>query len=331
MEYRLLNSFLALAEMLHFGRAAKFLNLTQPALSNQIAALERELGGALFVRTARGIFLTEAGRLLQSEGRKLLKDTNDLSARVSAFFRGSEGTIRIGYGDVTELKRLSRPLLLLKERHPSVEVQVSELYPGETMESVQSGSLDAALITGRENMEFPQGLRAIPIMMGPIKLAMPAGHPLAKLKEIRREDLIREPFIKRKFGETDETSEMVKLLEDWWEKFFGGEANVLMSVRRRSTAFWLVSSGVGVALLPNCMELFACSPAEYSFYSNVEFRYLPGLNIMSYTWFVYREQTTPALANFIDCIDSSLEIPESVRRELREYAGLPRVVENPGS
>lgn len=314
MDIRLINSFLVLSEMLHFGRAAKFLNMTQPALSNQIALLERDLGGPLFDRSGRQIELTEAGRIFQKEARKLLSDAEDLRFRLQSLLNGKEGVLSVGYGDVTEIKRLARAFLRMQTDFPNIRLRVQELIPGETVEGVQSGKLDIAIITGTADSLFPPDLTGVPIMTGPVKLAIPSHHPLASAKRITPNALRRCNFIMRSKDETDETADMKLALDQWWDNYFGDEKpNIIFWVRRRSTAFWLVGAGLGISLLPHPCELIpAIAPDLYTAVTNVTFRTLPELDIQSCTYIVMRKnRCNAALNNFMQCVQKTFNTRES--------------------
>jgi DNA-binding transcriptional LysR family regulator len=97
MDLRHLRYFLAVAEEGHFGRAARRLNIVQPALSMQIRALEEELGGPLFQRTSRRVELTEAGALLREEARRTLDQAEHTRLTVQRAIRGETGNVRVGF------------------------------------------------------------------------------------------------------------------------------------------------------------------------------------------------------------------------------------------
>lgn len=313
MDFRLIKSFLVLSELLHFGNAAKSLNMTQPALSNQISLLERALGGPLFDRSGRQVKLTEPGRIFQNEARKLLSKVDDLRFRMQNLHAGKEGVLSIGYGDVTEIKRLARVLLKMQKDFPNIRLKVRELIPGETVENVQNGNLDIAVVTGTESSAFPEELTGVPIMVGPVKLAIPYGHPVASAKRITPGMLRRYDFIMRSRNETDETADLKQALEQWWDNYFDEKPNIIFVVRRRSTAFWLVGTGLGLALLPNPSELISVSePDMYAAMTNVMFRTMPGLDIQACTYIVMRKNySNSALNNFMQCVQETFKLPEA--------------------
>ena len=304
MDYRLLDSFLVLADLLHFGQAAKKLNMSQPCLSNQIARLESDLGGALFDRTKTRVRLTEAGRMLQAEAKKLRADSERLRFRLQSFFKNEEGVLSLGYGDVTELKRLSRAILKMHELYPRIRFHLCELDPGETVERVQNGSLDASVVTGTPNETFPPDLQPIKIMEGRLRAALPANHPLAKQEKLTLEDLQSEKIIACTPRQSDEMQDMEQVKSSWVRENLLSSSDVILDVRRRTTAYWMVSSGLGVAILPNCYELIpSMDPTLSSAVTNVVFKDVEGLNIASWTWFVtLKNRNDSLISRLTECV-----------------------------
>jgi DNA-binding transcriptional LysR family regulator len=131
---------------------------------------------------------------------------------------------------------------------------------------------------------------------------------LASVQEIKRKDLLKTGFIARQPGKTDETEKITAVLESWWENYMGTRDNVIFRVRRRSTAFWLVGAGLGVALLPHCSELIPQLEENlYTSVTNVIFRDVPGLDIQSCTYLVMRNPVNnTVLDKLIECVRETL-------------------------
>lgn len=149
MEFRHLVSFLAIAEELHFGRAAARLHLTQPSLSQQLQRLERTLGVELVARTSHEVRLTSAGRAFEVEARAIVAqmDKAAYSAREAA--AGRTGTVRVGYNFPAGQHILPATLAKMHAEFPDVTVMLEEKRTGPQLASLAEGALDIALVYGR--------------------------------------------------------------------------------------------------------------------------------------------------------------------------------------
>ena len=191
MELRQLRYFTVVAEQLHFGRAAEILHIGQPAVSQQIQRLERELGVVLFDRTSRTVQLTEAGQRFLPEARAVLAAADRArdaavslaDPRVSRVLRLGTST---GLGD-----RLDAVLATLGRLAPDVSVELINASTRARLERVRAGQLDAAFVRGAG--EWP-GLRLIPVWDDEIVAAVPADHRLAGAREVALADLAPLPL-----------------------------------------------------------------------------------------------------------------------------------------
>ena len=185
MDVRQLRYFIAVAEELHFGRAAERLHVAQPALSQQIARLERELGVQLFERTNRRVVVTDAGARLVTEARAVIARFDGAVATMARVRDGELATLRIGVfpGPVSLL--LPRAMAALKERFPEVEVQTLSLPVASQEAAVSDGVLDLAFLP----WEPSTSLSAKVVAREPIGLALPADHPLAQAEAVPSAEL----------------------------------------------------------------------------------------------------------------------------------------------
>jgi DNA-binding transcriptional LysR family regulator len=187
MELRQLRYFVTVAEELHFARAAERLHIAQPAVSQQIRRLERELGVELFDRSPRRVTLTEPGIRLLPEARAVLAAAARVRAVASTAHSAETATLRLGtsagLGD--HLDRLMERLT------PDMRVELEYGPTTERVERVLDGRLDAAFVRGP--LEHP-GLRRIPVWDDPLLVAISARHPLAGEPEIRLSGLARFPL-----------------------------------------------------------------------------------------------------------------------------------------
>ncbi|MGW3148155.1 LysR substrate-binding domain-containing protein [Streptomyces sp. NPDC001177] len=175
MELRQLTYFVAVAEELHFGRAAERLHIVQSAVSQQIQRLERELRAELFDRTPRRVRLTSAGERLLPEARAVLAAAEKARAAVAP-----PPGLRIGTG-TRPGRHLDRALAAFAERLPDVPVELVVLPAEERLGKVAGGQLDAAFVRAAEP---PPGVRVLPLWADPLMAALPTAHPLAARAEI---------------------------------------------------------------------------------------------------------------------------------------------------
>ncbi|MCG7210212.1 LysR family transcriptional regulator [Streptomyces arenae] len=186
MELRQLTYFVAVAEELHFGRAADRLHIVQSAVSMQIQRLERELGAELFDRSPRRVRLTAAGERLLPEARAVLAAAEKARAAVAAPRAGLRIGTSTGLGE-----HLDRVLAAFARRAPDVLVELHALPAAERLARVADGRLDAAFV--RAGQPVP-GTRVHPLWPDPLVAALPATHPLAGRPEIGVDDLAGLPL-----------------------------------------------------------------------------------------------------------------------------------------
>jgi DNA-binding transcriptional LysR family regulator len=192
MELRHLRYFIAVAEELHFGRAAQRLRITQPPLSFQIQCLERELGVQLFVR-GRRVQLTGAGRALLAKAREAIEAADAAARAAQQAGLTINGHLRVGYpaAGVFELPPLA--LRTFQERFPNVAVETVVASTGAHLEALGAEQLDVAFVRlgvlDRETMHFKT------LQPEPLLLAVPEEHALARLPVVPVERLAGEPIV----------------------------------------------------------------------------------------------------------------------------------------
>src|ERR1700738_5341818 len=180
LDPRVLRYFLAVAQELHFGRAAARLYISQPSLSNQIQNLERALGTDLFVRNSRQVALTPAGRALLEEAPLALGALERAAERARLAGAGIAGTVRLGYAPLGGYETLGAILTAVEHDSPNMTVIATELFSAEIPARVLAGELDIGLALFPEPM---RGVRSEPLRMEPLALLPgkphrpPAGAP----------------------------------------------------------------------------------------------------------------------------------------------------------
>jgi DNA-binding transcriptional LysR family regulator len=141
-----LETVVALAETLHFGRAADRMHVSQPALSKRVRKLEDRIGGPLLVRRYRDVRLTEAGRLLAERGRLLLRESAATLALSQRAARGEAGRLRIGFGIASILGLLPEVLLRFRRGHPDVQLQLRDMSTPDQVEGLAAGEIDVGFV-----------------------------------------------------------------------------------------------------------------------------------------------------------------------------------------
>src|SRR4051812_24202669 len=192
MELRQLRTFVAVAEELHFHRAAQRLYIAQPSVSQQIRTLESELGVRLFDRDRRSVSLTPAGGALLVEARDLLARADHAVAACRAAGAGERGTLRLSLTRSLTGGIAGAIVSAYRERYPEVEL---ELAVGNTMIHVQqlhAGDIDVGFV--RPPLDDP-ALEELPLGREPMVCVLPKGHRLTRRSTVRREDLYDEPLV----------------------------------------------------------------------------------------------------------------------------------------
>src|SRR5882757_1994142 len=192
LELRHLRYFVAVAEELHFGRAAVRLHLAQPPLSQQIRKLEEILGYPLFVRTSRAVRLTAAGEVFLERARRTLRSVQEDIEEARSIGRGDEGSLRVGFIGSGMLTPLPEMLGRYRQLYPRVQLQLSETYTANIAASLNRGMLDAGFLRDGGPID---GLHVETLFSEPFVAVLPQKHRLAGRSMISPADLREEPFV----------------------------------------------------------------------------------------------------------------------------------------
>ncbi|UXY25571.1 LysR family transcriptional regulator [Streptomyces sp. HUAS TT20] len=192
MELRHLSGFVAVAEELHFGRAAERLHIAQSPLSQQIRLLERDLGVKLFDRTTRSVRLTAAGQALLEPARHLLAEASAVRRTVQAAHLGEVGRVTIGFAGASSYSALPLLTRAVTSELPGIELVLEgQAYTGEALGRIADGSLDVGFVA----LPARRGISTRVVKMERLMLALPDSHPLARRAEVTFADLAHEPFV----------------------------------------------------------------------------------------------------------------------------------------
>lgn len=242
VDTRQLRYFAAVANRLNFTRAAEDLLIAQPALSQAIRQLERELGVMLFERNTRGVALTPPGEvLLRGAGRTLhaLETTVD---EVRSYAGQVTGRVRLGAWQSMEV-RLPDLLAAFRHEYPAVDVAVNEIVSDAMLEAVRAGTLDAAMVVHREHVVMT-GLATRPFITEPYDLAVAHSHALAQRRTVRLEELTEEPFVLHRPG----SAVRDQILRACADARF--KPRIALETGEMSAARAFVAAGLGITILP---------------------------------------------------------------------------------
>ena len=243
MELKQLRYFVAVAEELHFGRAARRLFISQPALSFDIRKFEEQLGVQLLERTNKAVALTDAGRLLLDEARRLLEQADEVRRIAGRSADGLAGRLRIGFVNSMLYRGLPQAMQRFEADHPAVEVVLKEMNTAEQAHALQRMQIDLGFAHWGH---FPAGVESVTLFSEPFLCCLPAGHALARRKRIELGALAREPFIL--FPRTVSPHYHDQIIATCVEAGFSPQ--IRHEARLWQTVVTMVEVGMGVALVP---------------------------------------------------------------------------------
>lgn len=191
VDLRQLRYFVAVAEAGSLTRAAGELHIAQQSLSEQIRALEGQLGAPLFERSSRGVRLTDVGTVLLREARPLLAQAERALEATHRAARGEGGTLRVGFLSSVANYMLPPVVRAFRERHPEVTLHVEDVLIAALVEKLRTGELDAGL----SRPPLVDDLESEVVLSEPVAAVLPAGHPLAGRAELTLAELADEPWV----------------------------------------------------------------------------------------------------------------------------------------
>lgn len=245
MDLRHLRYFVAVAEELHFTRAAARLHIGQPPLSQQIQALEAELGLALFVRSKRSVQLTEAGQHLLGRAREILGASAQAVEELQRIGRGEAGDLRIGFTSSGVLIGEMRQLLKdYRANFPAVVLRLREMFTHDQFAGLLQGELDVGFVRFNA-LAAPPGLRLQLLRRDPLCLIVPEDHRLAQRQTVALVECREEAFIGYP---ADSGASLVEHMTQLCAAA-GFVPRVAQEAREALTQIGLVATGMGVAVL----------------------------------------------------------------------------------
>ena len=240
MDIERIKSFVRLAERLHFGQTAELLNLSQPALSKQIQALENELGTMLFKRDRHGVSLTDSGELFLPESQKLVKHFEEVYEQGKRIGRGELGTISIGFG-LSTLMMVPKLISRYRTKFPNVEVKLQELSTSKQLEKLENGQLNIGFVRLPVSKKFAHKM----VVKDELVLVLPSVDENLNAKR-GLEEFKDEGFIVNYRRRSDTLNDHVLALCS----AHGFYPKIVQQAFEFPTVLALVAAGLGVALVP---------------------------------------------------------------------------------
>lgn len=258
IDSRLLEAFLAVAETLHFGRAADRLDRAQSVLSRQVRALEKELGTPLLRRGRRSaVSLTDAGVALLAEGRAVPGQLARAAIAAQRAGRGEIGRLVVGYVvSAATSGVLPGALAQFHSARPDVEMELTALETPRQLAALREGSLDLGLL--RPRSVYPEGVQTRVVHREELLLAVATGHRLAR-RRVRSAALAGERFVLPQFDEEDGFGANLAHLA----RLGGFLPGPVLRVRDFLTALCLAAAGYGLALVPRSVTTLRLSGLAY--------------------------------------------------------------------
>ncbi|SFJ97058.1 LysR substrate-binding domain-containing protein [Celeribacter neptunius] len=286
MEFKRLKYFIAVAEELHFGRAAARLGMAQPPLSRQIAALEDQLGVKLFDRSRNQVRLTDAGEVLLDRARDILTDLDSAYREATLIGKGGAGRLRIAFVGSATHGPLPTLIKSFRSHYPDVDLSLSSMNNAELERALIQRDIDIAV--ARPHLAAAEELRSARLFHEPLILALPDGSPHARTTSpIALRDLAAETFVL--YPRRPRPSFADFILHVCAEEGFSPQEQVF--AQDYQTAISLVSVGVGLAMVPESVSHSPRSGVTYRSYEG----HNPGTSLTAHARLDNRK---PQVVNF---------------------------------
>ena len=287
IELRPLRQFIALAEELHFGRAAARLHMTQPPLTQAMQALEKKLGAPLFIRTQRSVALSPAGEALLPEVRRLVQLADALPQQAQAAAEGVAGRVRLAFVSSIAYGPLPHWLRSFRTAQPQVQMQLREATLDVQLDAFAADEIDCGFVLHAPGAA-PAGLNAHLALAEAMVLALPEGHARAAQKTLSFSRIAHEPLVI--FPRRIAPSLFDAVLGFYRSQ--GITPHIAQEAIQMQTIVNLVSAGMGVAWVPaSVMQLQR---------PGVVYRRVRGTSLGCHTSLVWREGAPPVVARFIE-------------------------------
>jgi len=296
MELRHLRYFVAVAEELNFTRAARRLHIGQPPLSQQIKALEAELGLRLFERSKRRVTLTAAGERFFLSARQILADAERAAEEARRAARGEVGELRIGFTSSLPFTSLLPEVIRAYRRgYRQVTLTLVEMFTADQIDALTAGRLEIGFLR-HTGQNAPPELELRPIRRDPLRLAIHSRHRLARERSVSFAQLREEEFIT--YPASAGTGLRLPLRQ--LALSAGFEPRVVQEASEAATQIGLVAAGLGVAVIPSPLECIRVPGVRYLPLRD------PGAHV-TLAVATRREAPSPLLAGFLATLKKKIE------------------------
>jgi DNA-binding transcriptional LysR family regulator len=255
MEFKQARIFVAVAEELHFGRAAERLHMAQPALSAQIKHLEAELGLKLFERTTRRVSLTRAGEAFLPEAKAAIAQAEAAVAAARAM-AGEHDLLKIGGVDSATAGLLPRIVRRFRNRNSAVELKIFELLSAPALHDLANRSLDIGFVRIRPKQDH---LASAFVFTEPVVAVLPTDHALAGEKAVAAGELGGEPLV---IPSRSHRPILFDVIHDYL-RGHGVEPNIRQEANERHMIISMVAAGLGISLVPEWVSQFKRDDVVY--------------------------------------------------------------------
>ena len=247
MELRHLRYFVAVAEELSFTRAAERLHIGQPPLSQQIQALEGEVGARLFERSKRWVRLTEAGKLFLEDARAILAQSQRAAERARRAQRGEAGELRVGFTFSTPFTPLfARAIRRYRQLYPDVALTLHEMTTLHQIDALEARKLDLGFVRPPE-VALPEHLELTTLRRDPLLLVLASDSSLARKRKVKVADLADLPWVMYPKASGVGINHAILAMC----AAAGFVPQIAMEAGEAATIIGLVAAGIGVSVLPS--------------------------------------------------------------------------------
>ncbi|MGE6226733.1 LysR family transcriptional regulator [Paenibacillus chitinolyticus] len=289
MDLKKLHYFIAVAEELHFNRAAKKLNMTQPPLSQQIQVLEEELGVKLFERTKRQVRLTPAGTVFLEESRSLVAQLEQSIKKTRLAGQGKIGNLSIAFVDSAVGGTMVAVLKAFRERFPDVQLTLTEMTTAGQLQALHEAKIDVGFLRSADpSPHITSRLYTNESLLA----ALPVTHRLAKQSLLSVQSLADEPFI---LFPRDKGASFHDLILDFCLKH-GFQPRIVQEAVQMYTIVNLVAAGIGISIVPSSVSAFRREDVVFRSFSEIA----PSVPLYA-SWKTDRNESV--LMNFLDVLE----------------------------
>ncbi|CAA0144904.1 LysR substrate-binding domain-containing protein [Tenacibaculum maritimum] len=288
LELRHLKYFLAVAESLHYRKAAETLYISQPGLSRQIKQLEDNLGIQLFERHNRKVELTKAGTYLKYEITRHLKDLDHIINHAKLLHKGIHGNLNLGYVGSAMQQLIPELLLKFKKEHPSIIFNLREMDNRKQISKLLSKEIDIGFV---RLDRAPKNLEGIPILKENFCLVLPKNHPINAVNFKNISQLKEDSFIM--FDPSHNPSYYERVMKIFNDSGF--TPIISHNTIHASSIYRLVENNLGISIVPKSLLVGYNMDIKF-----IELKNVPHQTILSIVW--SKENRNPTLISFLNTI-----------------------------